>query len=114
MPNVSVTQLQSKKVAGEKFAVLTAYDATFAQQVSAAGIEAILVGDSLGMVLQGHDSTLPVTVADMAYHVGAVSRGNGGALIIADLPFGSYSTPTQTLDNAAALMRAGAHAVISD
>lgn len=111
MPNISITQLQSKKAAGEKFAVLTTYDATFARAVSTAGVEAILVGDSLGMVLQGHDSTLPVSVADMAYHTSSVARGNNGALIIADLPFGSYATPVQTLDNAAALMRAGAHAV---
>jgi 3-methyl-2-oxobutanoate hydroxymethyltransferase len=95
--------------------VLTAYDATFARVAAEAGIEAILVGDSLGMVLQGHASTLPVTVADMAYHVAAVARGNSqgdnGALIIGDLPFGAYSTPAQTLDNAAVLMRAGSHVV---
>jgi 3-methyl-2-oxobutanoate hydroxymethyltransferase len=111
MPNTTVTQLLAKKAAGEKFAVLTAYDATFARAVSEAGIEVILVGDSLGMVLQGHDSTLPVTLADMSYHVAAVSRGNRGALLIGDLPFGTYSTVPQTLDSAAALMRAGAHMV---
>jgi 3-methyl-2-oxobutanoate hydroxymethyltransferase len=72
MPNISTAQLRNKKLAGERFAVLTAYDATFARLVAAAGIEVILVGDSLGMVLQGHASTLPVTVADMAYHVAAV------------------------------------------
>jgi 3-methyl-2-oxobutanoate hydroxymethyltransferase len=115
MPNISIAQLRSKKVAGERFAVLTAYDATFARLVAEAGIEAILVGDSLGMVLQGHASTLPVTVADMAYHVAAVARGNSfgnnGALIIGDLPFGAYSTPAQTMENAATLMRAGSHVV---
>ncbi|HSB95351.1 MAG TPA: 3-methyl-2-oxobutanoate hydroxymethyltransferase [Spongiibacteraceae bacterium] len=111
MPNISITQLRNKKLAGEKFAVLTAYDATFARLAAEAGIEVILVGDSLGMVLQGHDSTLPVTVADMAYHVAAVVRGNTSALVIADLPFGSYALPAQTLDSAATLMRAGAHAV---
>jgi 3-methyl-2-oxobutanoate hydroxymethyltransferase len=111
MPNISITQLRNKKLAGEKFAVLTAYDATFARLVAEAGIEVILIGDSLGMVLQGHDSTLPVTVADMAYHVAAVARGNVGALVIADLPFASYATPIQTLDSAAALMRAGAQVV---
>jgi 3-methyl-2-oxobutanoate hydroxymethyltransferase len=111
MPNISITQLRNKKIAGERFAVLTAYDATFARLVSDAGVEVILVGDSLGMVLQGHDSTLPVTLADMAYHVAAVARGNSDALVIADLPFGSYSTTTQTLDSAAALMRAGGHVV---
>lgn len=108
---ISIPQLQAKKAAGEKFAVLTTYDATFARAAAQAGIEVLLVGDSLGMVLQGHDSTLPVTVADMAYHVAAVSRGNSGALIVGDLPFGSYSTVAQTLDNAATLMRAGAQAV---
>ena len=108
---VTVTQLLAKKAAGEKFAVLTAYDATYARLVSEAGVEAILVGDSLGMVWQGHDSTLPVTLAEMVYHIAAVSRGNRGALILGDLPFGTYSTVAQTLDNAAALMRAGAHVV---
>jgi len=108
---ISIPQLHAKKAAGEKFAVLTAYDATFARVAAEAGIEALLVGDSLGMVLQGHDSTLPVTVADMVYHVAAVRRGSGGALVIGDLPFGGYSTVPQTLDNAAQLMRAGAHAV---
>jgi 3-methyl-2-oxobutanoate hydroxymethyltransferase len=111
MPNISISQLRNKKLAGEKFAVLTAYDATFARLVGEAGIEAILVGDSLGMVLQGHTSTLPVTVADMAYHVAAVARGNAGALIIGDLPFGGYSTPEQTVESAVALMRAGSHVV---
>jgi 3-methyl-2-oxobutanoate hydroxymethyltransferase len=111
MPNISITQLHNKKLAGEKFAVLTAYDATFARLVAEAGIEVILIGDSLGMVLQGRDSTLPVTIADMTYHVGAVVRGNAGALVIADLPFASYATPTQTLDSAATLMRAGAQVV---
>lgn len=111
MQKVTITQLLAKKAGGEKFAVVTTYDATFAQVANQAGIEALLVGDSLGMVLQGHDSTLPVTVADMAYHVAAVSRGNSHALIIADLPFASYATPAQTLENAAALMRAGAHVI---
>jgi 3-methyl-2-oxobutanoate hydroxymethyltransferase len=69
------------------------------------------VGDSLGMVLQGHDSTLPVTVAEMAYHTASVKRGNQGALILADLPFMAYATIEQTLNNSAALMQAGAHMV---
>lgn len=111
MPNISIAQLRNKKLAGERFAVLTAYDASFARVISEAGVEVILVGDSLGMVLQGHASTLPVTVADMAYHVAAVARGNNGSLIVADLPFGAYSTPAQTLDNAAKLMQAGGHVV---
>lgn len=111
MAHLTITDLQAKKAAGEKFAVVTAYDATFARIASEAGIEAILVGDSLGMVLQGHDTTLPVTMADMAYHVAAASRGNIRSLLMADLAFASYATPQQALDNAAALMRAGAHMV---
>ena len=111
MSKVTVNTLQAHKEAGEKFAVITAYDACFAQRVDEAGIEAILVGDSLGMVLQGNDSTLPVTVDDMAYHTQAVSRGSNNSLIIADMPFGSYSTLPQALDNAAELMSAGAHMV---
>lgn len=111
MSNVTVTSLQALKQAGEKFAVITAYDATFAQQAEQAGIEVVLVGDSLGNVLQGHDNTLPVTLEDMAYHTRCVSRGCQGPLIIGDLPFGSYATTAQTLDSAAVLMRAGAHMV---
>lgn len=111
MAKVTITQLQAKKAAGEKFTVVTAYDATFARLAARAGIEVILVGDSLGNVLQGHDSTLPVTTADMAYHVASVARGNEGSLIVGDLPFASYSTRDQAMDNAAVLMRAGAHMV---
>lgn len=109
--NVTLTTLQKIKDSGEKFACLTAYDACFASILSEAGIEVILVGDSLGMVLQGHDSTLPVTMKDMIYHTECVKRGNKGSLIMADLPFMSYASETQTLENAAALMRAGAHLV---
>jgi 3-methyl-2-oxobutanoate hydroxymethyltransferase len=97
--------------AREKFTCLTAYDALFASLISKAGVEVILVGDSLGMVLQGHDSTLPVTMEDMIYHMQCVKRGNQGALLMADLPFMSYSSETQTLENAARLMRAGAQIV---
>lgn len=99
------------KSTGEKFACLTAYDACFADILSTSGVEVLLIGDSLGMVLQGHDSTLPVTMDDMVYHTQCVKRGNKGALLMADLPFMSYASETQTLENAAALMRAGAHAV---
>ena len=91
--------------------MLTCYDATFAQTACQAGVDVLLVGDSLGMVLQGHDSTLPVTVADMAYHTASVKRGNQGALILADLPFMAYATLEQTMSNCAALMQAGAHMV---
>jgi 3-methyl-2-oxobutanoate hydroxymethyltransferase len=109
--NITLTSLNRMKSSGEKFACLTAYDACFANIASSAGVEVLLVGDSLGMVLQGHDSTLPVTMDDMIYHMHCVKRGNNGALLMADLPFMSYASETQTLENAAALMRAGAHVV---
>jgi 3-methyl-2-oxobutanoate hydroxymethyltransferase len=96
---------------GEKFACMTSYDALFAGLCSKAGVEVLLVGDSLGMVLQGHDSTLPVTMDDMVYHMQCVKRGNQGALLMADLPFMAYSSAAQTLDNSARLMRAGAQIV---
>lgn len=108
---VTINTLRNYKEKGEAFAVLTAYDATFAQVVSEAGVDAILIGDSLGMVLQGHDSTLPVTMEQICYHVRSVAKGNRGALIMADMPFMSYGTIPSALDNAAALMRAGAHMV---
>jgi 3-methyl-2-oxobutanoate hydroxymethyltransferase len=111
MPDITVTSLQALKQKGEKITMLTCYDATFARAASQAGVEVLLVGDSLGMVLQGHDSTLPVTTADMAYHVASVKRGNQGALILADLPFMAYATLDQTYSNSAALMQAGAHMV---
>ncbi len=110
-PATSLSTLQKIRDRGEKFACLTAYDACFAGILSQAGVEVLLVGDSLGMVLQGHDSTLPVTMADMVYHTGCVKRGNEGSLLMADLPFMSYASESQTLENAAALMRAGAHIV---
>ena len=96
---------------GEKIAMLTCYDASFAALMDQCGVDIILVGDSLGMVCQGHDSTLPVSVADIAYHTACVMRGNQTAMVVADMPFASYATPEQALDNAAALMRAGAHMV---
>jgi 3-methyl-2-oxobutanoate hydroxymethyltransferase len=111
MTNITVQHLKARKEAGEKFTCLTSYDAAFAHEVSSAGVDIILIGDSLGMVLQGHDSTLPVTVADMAYHTACVKRGNKGSLLMADMPFMAYATPQQAMDNAAVLMRAGAHMV---
>src|SRR5688572_17577245 len=108
---VTLSTLNKIKAQGQKFTCLTAYDATFANLVSTAGVEVILVGDSLGMVLQGHDSTLPVTVEQMAYHTACVKRGNQGALIMADMPFMSYVTEAAGLDNSAKLMQAGAHLV---
>ena len=107
----TIQSLRTCKEAGEKFTCLTSYDATFSHLVASAGVEVILVGDSLGMVLQGHDSTLPVTMEQMIYHTEAVKRGNQGALIMADMPFMSYATPEQALENAALLMQAGAHLV---
>lgn len=109
-----LTQLDLAKmrIAGEKIAVLTCYDASFAQLCEAAGVDALLIGDSLGMVLQGHDSTLPVTLADIAYHTAAVARGCKRPLIIADMPFGSFQeSPQQALRNAVTLMAAGAQMV---
>lgn len=104
--------LQQRAADGEKLAILTGYDASFAAQLEAAGIDAILVGDSLGMVVQGQRSTLPVTLAEMAYHTAAVARGTTNTLIIADLPFGSYqASPAQALQSASTLMAAGAHCV---
>lgn len=103
--------LQDMKHRKEKFACLTSYDALFAGLCNKAGVEVLLVGDSLGMVLQGHDSTLPVTMEDMVYHTQCVKRGNQNALLMSDLPFMSYASESQTLDNAARLMRAGAHIV---
>ena len=109
--NITLSTLRDIKQRGEKFTCLTAYDACFASILSEAGVEVLLIGDSLGMVLQGHDSTLPVTMDDMIYHTQCVNRGNKGSLLMADLPFMSYASETQTLENAAALMRAGAHMV---
>lgn len=108
---ITLSTLNKMKQQGEKFAVLTAYDATFAHLASAAGVEVLLVGDSLGNVLQGHDSTVPVTLDDMCYHTASVRRGNQGALLMSDLPFMSYATEEQTFASCAALMRAGAHVV---
>ena len=108
---VSLTTLRQLKQRGEKFSMTTCYDAMFAQVMNRAGVECLLVGDSLGMVLQGNDSTIPVTMDDMAYHTRCVARGNAGALLLADMPFMSYATDTDALRNAARLMQAGAHAV---
>lgn len=108
---VTINTLREYKQRGEAFSALTSYDATFAQLVSEAGVDVILIGDSLGMVLQGNDSTLPVTMDQMVYHVGCVAKGNRGSLVMADMPFMSYGTTEAALENAAKLMRAGAHMV---
>lgn len=108
---VTVKTLQNMKQAGEKFVCVTAYDYCSSYAISNAGIETILVGDSLGMVIQGHDSSLPVTIDDMAYHVHCVKRGVQNSLLIADLPFMSYYSEQESLHNAAILMREGAHMI---
>ncbi|QWP74804.1 3-methyl-2-oxobutanoate hydroxymethyltransferase [Lysobacter sp. K5869] len=104
----TVPMLADAKREGRKLVMLTAYDASFARTMDAVGTDLVLVGDSLGMVSQGHNSTLPVTVADMAYHTASVARGLSKALLIADLPFASDATPERALDAAVALLRAGA------
>ncbi|MGB4065570.1 MAG: 3-methyl-2-oxobutanoate hydroxymethyltransferase [Azonexus sp.] len=98
--------------AGEKVVMFTCYDASFARLLDGAGVDSILIGDSLGNVIQGHDTTLPVTVADIAYHTACVKRGSDHAFIIADMPFGSYQeSPEQAFCNAVTLMAAGAQMV---
>jgi 3-methyl-2-oxobutanoate hydroxymethyltransferase len=109
---MTLTRIAEMHAAGEKIAMLTCYDASFAALLERAGIDVMLIGDSLGNVLQGHTSTLPVTLEQMAYHVACVARGSSHALIIADLPFGSYhQSPAQALASATVLMQAGAHMV---
>lgn len=105
-------QLMKKAEAGEKLVVLTCYDASLARILTEAGVDILLVGDSLGMTVQGHDTTVPVSVADMVYHTTAVRRGAPAAFVMADLPFGSYqANPVQAFENAARLMAAGANMV---
>jgi 3-methyl-2-oxobutanoate hydroxymethyltransferase len=109
---VTLHRLREMHAAGEKIAMLTCYDAAFAQLLDAAGVDIVLVGDSLGMVLQGQASTVPVTLDEMAYHTRCVARGNRNAWLLGDLPFGSYhESPAQAFASAAVLMRAGAHMV---
>jgi 3-methyl-2-oxobutanoate hydroxymethyltransferase len=111
MGKITISTLDKMKTVGEKFVCITAYDATFSRIISEAGAETILVGDSLGMVLQGHDSTIPVTIDDMAYHTRCVCRAQPHSLVIADMPFMGYSTPEQAMVNATQLMQAGAQMV---
>ena len=108
----TLTNLQALFNKGEKIAALTCYDASFAALLEANGVDVLLVGDSLGMVLQGHDSTLPVSLDDMIYHTGCVSRGAKQAFIVADMPFGtSQVSAEKTFEHAAKLMAAGAQMV---
>jgi 3-methyl-2-oxobutanoate hydroxymethyltransferase len=108
---VTVPGLTALRQAGEKITMLTCYDASFAALMDRCGVDVLLVGDSLGMVCQGHGSTLPVTLADVAYHTASVARGNQTALLIADMPFGTYATPESAFDNAVKLIQAGAQMV---
>lgn len=108
---VTIPSLIAMKNAGEKITMLTCYDASFATLMDRCGVEVLLVGDSLGMVCQGHSSTLPVSITDMAYHTASVARGNHTALLMTDMPFGSYATPETAFDNAVKLMQAGAQIV---
>jgi len=105
---VGLKQLKRMKASAEKIACLTAYDASFAQVEDAAGVDLVLVGDSLGMVIQGHATTVPVTMDDMVYHTRCVAAGLVNPLLVADMPFASYASPAQAVENAARLMRAGA------
>lgn len=106
-PPVNVSTLSRMVEKGEPIACLTAYDASFAQLVDLAATDVVLVGDSLGMVIQGHDTTVPVTVRDMVYHSKSVSRGLRRAFLMADMPFMSYTSPDQALENAVRLMQDG-------
>ncbi|VAW95046.1 3-methyl-2-oxobutanoate hydroxymethyltransferase [hydrothermal vent metagenome] len=109
---ITVRTLQKMKKAGEKFVVLTVYDASFAAILEQAGVEVLFTGDSLGMVIQGHETTVPVTMDHMVYHTSLVSRVRKQALVMSDLPFMSFSDPARALDNATRLMQeAGAHIV---
>jgi 3-methyl-2-oxobutanoate hydroxymethyltransferase len=109
---LTLHRVREMQAAGEKITMLTCYDATFARLLDDAGVDCLLVGDSLGMVLQGQASTVPVTLEQMVYHTQCVARGNRTAWIIGDLPFGSYqASREQALASATALMQAGAHMV---
>lgn len=107
----TIHHLRKMKQEKEKIAVLTAYDASFARVFSQAGVDALLVGDSLGSVIAGHKNTITVQLDDVKYHVQCVARGNTDSFIIADLPFMTYANPEQAIKNAAQLIQAGAHMV---
>jgi 3-methyl-2-oxobutanoate hydroxymethyltransferase len=109
---VTVPKLRQMKADGKRIVALTAYDAAFAATLDAQGIDAVLVGDSLGMVVQGRSSTVPVSVADIAYHSACVARGLQRALLIADLPFLSYATAERAIDAAAILLQQGDAAMV--
>jgi 3-methyl-2-oxobutanoate hydroxymethyltransferase len=109
---VTLPQLRKRAAEGEKLVMLTSYDASFARICDEAGVDMLLVGDSLGMVVQGLDSTLAVTLEQMEYHVRCVARGSSRALVIADMPFGSFQeSPRQAFASSARMMAAGAQMV---
>jgi 3-methyl-2-oxobutanoate hydroxymethyltransferase len=109
---ITLTTLQKSVRDGGRIAMLTCYDASFAALLDHAGVDSLLIGDSLGNVIQGHESTLPVTLDDVVYHTQCVSRGAKRAFVIADMPFGSFQvSPAQAFENAARLMAAGAQMV---
>ena len=108
---VTAPMLAALKAANTPITMLTCYDASFASLMDRCGVHILLIGDSLGMVCNGHNSTLPVTVQEVAYHTAAVARGAKSAMIVADLPFGAYGTKEAAFANAVILMQAGAHMV---
>lgn len=109
---ITVTTLRKMKEKGEKITMLTCYDASFAKVMNNVGVEVLLIGDSLGMTIQGHTSTLPVTLEHMIYHTQNVAKGNQKALLVADLPFGAYEGSVESaFQNSVQLMKAGAHMV---
>jgi 3-methyl-2-oxobutanoate hydroxymethyltransferase len=109
---VTIRTLRQMKAAGEKIACITAYDAAFARVVDAAGMDLVLVGDSVGMVVQGRTTTIPVTMDEMIYHTQLVARGTGRAMLMADMPFMSYASPADCLGNAARLMKEGGAEIV--
>jgi 3-methyl-2-oxobutanoate hydroxymethyltransferase len=111
-PPVTIATLDKMKSQGERIACITCYDASFAALVDEADVDVILVGDSLGMVIQGHDTTVPVTMDEMVYHTRAVSRGMQRPLLMADMPFMSYPSREEALTNAARLMREGGAEIV--
>ena len=109
---LTVPKLRQMKAESQPIVALTAYDASFARVLDAAGVDVVLVGDSLGMVVQGHGSTLPVTVEDIVYHTACVARGLHCALLISDMPFQSYATPDRAIDAASAMLAQGGASMV--
>ncbi len=108
---ITTLSLRKLKASGEKFITVALYDAPMAQMAQKCGVQVLLVGDSLGMTVLGYDSTIPVTMEQMIYHIEAVRRGNDKSLIMGDMPFMTYATPEQAMINATRIMQAGAHMV---